>query len=607
MKISAKGWLLFIVVAAFCLALAYGFWHPLLSFVDLSVARGEAVSKAEHYLRSSGQDPKAYLRAAVFTSDDWPDRYLQKTLGLRQEEEFIRRHGYDMFSWKVRFFKELQKEEYSVRISSRTGEVIGFAHLIEDTEARQDLGKEVARQKAQEFLRNKFRIDFKEYDFHAEQAQKFDKRIDYSFSWEKKGVYIPWRKGEGGAKLLIGATVCGGEISQFYKSSLDIPEKFQRYIQKQLSLGDYLFSISFLLFMAWVAWAIFLIVKRKSQFIVRVTKGWFVSLAVFLMAMNLTSALNNLQAVFMGYSTSVPMANFIGIFLINFFISLIYLGMIFVMPGLAGESLRSEVLPENKFSSFLHYLRSTFYSRSVAGSILFGYLVFIIALGLQAAMFYLGQRFLGVWRESVRLTYFSSAYLPVLSVFVVAASASLSEETIFRLFGISWAKKYLRSTAIAVIMSALLWGFSHSNYAIFPVWFRGIEVSLLGILYGVIFLRFGIIPVLVAHYLFDIFWGGADYLTGKAPVYLFAGCLFIFLLPLVFALVAYLANRQDKEMAPEMILNRTEKYNLEVLTAFVSAKKSQGLSEDEIRQGLIKHNWDIILVRLALEKVFGPH
>jgi hypothetical protein len=76
---------------------------------------------------------------------------------------------------------------------------------------------------------------------------------------------------------------------------------------------------------------------------------------------------------------------------------------------------------------------------------------------------------------------------------------------------------------------------------------------------------------------------------------------------LVFALVAYLANRQDKEMAPEMILNRTEKYNLEVLTAFVSAKKSQGLSEDEIRQGLIKHNWDIILVRLALEKVFGPH
>ena len=234
MKLSFKTWILFLLLAC----LGFGLWCKLgysqFSFVDLAVDKKQAVKKAESYLSSLGVEPEEYSKAVVFDSDNWTDRYLQKTIGLKAEEEFIREHDYELFSWQVRFFKEMQKEEYIVGVSPKSGDVIGFQHLIEDIEPRRAIGKNVARKKAEDFLKGRFGLNLKEFDFHEEKVKRFDKRVDYSFSWEKKGVYIPWKEDQGQAKLLIGATVSGDEIRRFYKMQLDIPEKFQRYIANQL-------------------------------------------------------------------------------------------------------------------------------------------------------------------------------------------------------------------------------------------------------------------------------------------------------------------------------------------------------------------------------------
>jgi len=604
MKISAKGWILFVLIAILCLGLWYKFEYPYFSFVDLSVNKNEALTRAQSYLQSLRINTQTYSKAIIFNTDDWPDRYLQKTLGIRVEEEFIKKHDYELFFWQVRFFKEFQKEEFFVTISPKSGEILSFDHLIDDAQPREVLEKDLARRKAEEFLKNTYGFNLNNYEFHEEKIKRYDSRIDYSFSWEKKGVRIPWRQDQGVAKLLTGATVSGLEIRRFYKGVLDIPEKFGRYIENQLILGQYISSFAFLLFMFLLACSVFVIAKRKYNIAFRLSKKWFLYLGLFIILTNMANIVNNLQAILIGYPTSSNLASFFGISSIKLIITIIFFSLSFILPGLAGQSLHSEVFPENRQGSFLHYIRSTFFSHGITKSITLGYLLFFIMLGLQAVIFYFGQRYLGVWKEWVRLTQLSSSYLPFFSAFAIAVTASFSEEIVYRLFAISWIKKYFKNTILAVIVSALIWGFGHSTYAIFPVWFRGIEVSLIGLLLGFMFIKYGLIPLIIAHYLFDVFWGVSAYILGHSSKYLFTGSIFTLAIPLIFAIIAYFMNREEKEKEIKISLNAVEEYNLNILITFMTAKKSQGLSPEAIKEELLYHNWDITLIELAIKDVF---
>lgn len=605
MKLSFKEWFLFIFLAFVCFGFWYKLSYPQFAFVDLSVSKEEALKKAQGFLDSRGINTKEYHKAVVFGADNWADRYLQKTLGLKSEEEFIRTHDYDLFSWKIRLFKELKKEEFIIDISPKTGKIIIFEHLIEDVEPRESISKDSARVKAEAFIKDFCGINLAEYDFHEEKVKKYEQRIDYAFSWEKKGVYIPWQKEEGGAKLLIGATVSGSEIRGFYKGSLDIPEKFQRYIENQLLWGEYLSSFSFIVFMAFIALSISTVVKKKYGLITRLCKKWFIFLSLFFIANNIVSALNDIQGLIVNYPTSTHMASFIGLYFVRLLINLIFLSIAFLFPGLAGESLRNEVMPDNKYSSFSHYIKSTFYSRGISNSIFLGYFLFFIFLGLQAVIFYFGQKYFGVWREWFKLTHFSSAYIPYLGAFIVGANASLSEEIVFRLFGITLLKKHLRNTVLAVVLTSFIWGMGHSAYPIFPVWFRSIEVGIMGLLFGFIFVTYGLIPLIVAHYLFDVFWGIAAYILSPSPLYLYIGSVAVLFIPFVFAIISHLANKEEKEKDIRMLLDRTQAYNLDILKTFLTVRKSQGVSVKVIKEELLRHNWDAVLIDEAIKEVYG--
>jgi membrane protease YdiL (CAAX protease family) len=604
MKMSRKEWLIFIFIAILFFCLWYKFGYPQFKFVDLSIDKKEALGIARNYLSSRGYDLNGYSKAIVFGTNEWADRYLQRTLGLKSEEDFIRQHDYELFYWRIRFFKELQKEEYFVEISPKTGGVLGFSHLIEDTEERGVVDKDTARIRVEEFLNIAQGLDLKDYDFHEEKSKRFDNRIDYGFFWEKKGVYIPWQKDQGQAKLLIGVTISGSEIREFFKGALDIPEKFKRHIQNQLVFGEYLSSFAFLLFIFLLTCASYVIVKRKHNAVIRICRKWYMYLAVFIIIINVLYLFNNIQSLIIGYPTSTYLSSFIGIYFVKVITGLIFLAISFTLPAFAGESLHSEVFPKNQHGSLLHYIKSTFFSRTTAKSIVFGYLLFLIMLGLQAVIFSLGQKYLGVWREWLSLAQLSSSYFPFLSAFIIASTASFSEELVYRLFGISWFKKYFRNTILAVLFTSLIWGLGHAAYAIFPVWFRAIEITIVGLLFGFIFIKYGLIPLLVAHYLFDVFWGTAAYVLGRSTTYLFVSSLLLLALPFAFAIIAYYINREDKERKIEIMLNATEEYNLKILINFISIMKLQGEGQETIKKELLLHNWDITLVDLAILEAF---
>ncbi|OQB13212.1 MAG: Sporulation-killing factor biosynthesis protein SkfC [Candidatus Omnitrophica bacterium ADurb.Bin205] len=604
MKIKFNDWVILALFAVLGLFLWYKFEYPRFSFIDLSFGRNQALMVSHTYLKDKGVDTGQFSRAIIFQDDEKFNRYFQHSVGIEKEKEFIQEHDFDLFSWLVRFFKESQKEEYLIYVSPRSGEVVRSVHLIEDTEARIDLGKSAAKAKAESFLRAAFGTDLGSYIPHEEKAKRYENRVEYLFSWEKKDVYIPWRGDQGGAKLLTEVVISGDEVREFQKNKIHLPDKFSRYVERQFVLGEYLYSMFYVILFLMLSWSISIVLKERSNIVPRMTRKWFYYAAGFLFVFNTIYFFNSLQNIFISYPTSSHLGSFVGLAFTRWLLNTGFLAVGFIMPGIAGEVLCNEVLADKKHISFFLYAKTSFLNRSLASSVVLGYIIWVIALGLQAAVFYGGQKLLGVWREWHTMTNFSSAYIPLFSAFVIGIRASLNEEINFRLFGIPLAKKYLKNSILAVILTSLIWGMGHTMYVIFPVWFRIIEVSLIGIFYGFIFMRFGIIPLIIAHYLFDVFWCSASFILGHCGSYLFYSSMGLLGLPLVLAAVAYLLNRTQKEKPLGDILNKSQVYNLNVLAAFITSKKAQGCSRELIYEELVNNNWDRLLVDLALKEAY---
>lgn len=607
MYISRKKWSIIALLSILGICIWLKFSLPQFFSVDLSIDRFQASRIADGFLYQKEIDTRGYLKAVVFMEDLAADRYLQRTIGFDKEERFIKEYDYDLFYWAVRFFRPGRKEEFRVVVGSGGGRVGAFRHFLEDTQAESYIDRDGVFGISRDFIARHFKLNFKDYQFHEEQVKKYDNRIDYSFSWEHSGVYIPWSKEEnsGGAKLIVGAGTAGDKVSFFFRNTLDIPEKFSRAVKRQLSLGRYIGNIATFFLVLLIGWSIFILVKRRNDLIMHLCKRWYIGLGSLIFILGISAHLNNFNSILFNYDTSASLWTFLGNHFILVIYSTLFLSMTFMLPGLSGESLRQEVFPKNKDVSFFHFINSTFLCRSVSRMIVLGYLLFFILAGLQSLLFALGQRFAGVWVERARLVELSAAYLPFLAALNVGVRASLSEEILFRLFGIGLGKKYLKSTAVAVLLTAVIWGFGHSEYAIFPVWFRGIEVGIMGLVLGYMFIRYGIIVTIVAHYVFDVFWGVAPYLIGRSNAYLFLSSLMVMLLPLFFALIAYLADRREEERPLEWLLNRHQKFNLEVLSSFIKNNKDKLPAPQILRLQLIEHGWDISVVDSAIEKSYS--
>ena len=97
--------------------------------------------------------------------------------------------------------------------------------------------------------------------------------------------------------------------------------------------------------------------------------------------------------------------------------------------------------------------------------------------------------------------------------------AATSEEFLFRLFAIPFLlRHFTKSKFLAVVLPAFAWGFLHSNYPQEPAYIRGIEVGLIGIVAGLVMLRWGIWATLTWHYTVDAFLISTSLLRSSGSV-----------------------------------------------------------------------------------------
>lgn len=542
MNIRRSTYIFIVVCAILSAAVWFKFTYPRFSNIDLSINRSQAVQIASAYIRNKERvDLSAYKMAVIFNTDTATDRYLQKAIGFKEEEKFIQTHQYDFFAWSVRFFKEGQKEEFRVVISSRTGEVISFRHAIEDSAARENVKEEDVQRKAEEFLRDQFGFTLTDYTFNSKTSTKLDHRIEYTFNWEKENVYVLWDKDpdSGGGKLLTSVTISGNDLLGFHKQIFSRPDPFNRYVDRRIESGRNLGIVARIGGLIFFIGAIWIVVLRRNHLAMNVTKRFYISVIGALLLSTLITGLNNVQTYIIGYPTTQPFTPFIIRQIIYEIINNFLLCIAFIIPCLSGELLRYEVFPKRPQAGMFHYLTTTFLSRNVAQVIVLGYCFAAVMIGLQTVIFEFGYRFGDVWVEQTLLNRLSTAYFPFLGILTFALNASVTEETFYRLFGLSFGKKMFRNLTAAILFSSAIWGLSHTGYMVFPLWFRGLEVTILGIFISIVYLRFGLICVIVLHFIFDAFWASSPYLFGRCGGWDFMMSLAVLSLPLLFALYAF--------------------------------------------------------------------
>jgi len=605
MKITARTWIVLILAAILAGWSWFFLAFPQLCFLDLSVDRSRALNIAKNYLQHELRvDTSQYRTAAIFVAASPSDIYLQNAIGFKEELAFFKRYDYELFFWKIRFFRELEQEEYRLLLSSATGEVTDYIHIIKQNAARKDEGKAAAQARAEEFLRKKFNYDLKrDFAFHGEFATKHDHRTDYAFSWERKDVNVLWSDDpqKGGAKLVTTVQVSGEEILSFFKQTLKLPDEFSRSLAKQQVVGESLGIVFRVIFLALFITTVFFVALRRNNLVMHNVKKFGIGITAGIFILILISNLNHIQITLFHYPTTLSLKTYLWQNFSNVMIDIFMSSLTLLLPFLAGESLRQETFPQRPEGGFLHYLNSSFRSRSVSRCLILGYLVAIVMLGLQSLIFHLGQKYLGVWMEYTWLSSLSANLVPFFAALSIGLIAAFTEEIFYRIFGISLGKKVLKSTVAAVILSSAIWGYGHSAYPVYPMWFRGIEVGTLGIFLSVIYLRYGIIPVLTAHYLFDVFWYSAAYLFGKTTPENFYSSLIILMLPLLWAGWAWIVNRSDQERPLRWHLNRHQIFNLQVIKNYLlSTKALEGEKPAKVSEAIISHGWDPAVVQMAI-------
>ncbi len=469
--------------------------------VDFRISRTEAQEKARAFVAAAGEDVRGYESTIVFALDDNAKTYLERELGLAEANRLMSSEV-GIWYWEVRFFRPQQEEEFRVRVSP-AGRVAGYTHTIEEARAGARLERAAALGKAEEFLRARYGADLSGWEFLSDEAGSTErpKRLDWTFAWEKRNFRAkdaPYRLRVTLAGDRIGGVIAGvpGGVEEYLK----VPEAWERSYERLRSSNNFYALAAFLPYALLIGAAVWLgfTLTRRGQ----VTWGSALKLGLFVALLLVLMSLNEWPIIRSTYDTNSTYSSFAA----DKFARALLFGMlsaltlVLVLP--AGEALYRTSWPERvrltrAFSA--NGIRSKeFFCSSVVGvSMAAAHIGFVVA-------FYLIGSWLGVWTpQDVNYTNSVSTAFPWISSIAIGIFAATNEEFTFRLFAIPFLQRVTKSRVLAVTLPAFVWSFLHSNYPQEPGYIRGIEVGIIGVVAGIVMLRWGIVATLIWHYTVD--------------------------------------------------------------------------------------------------------
>lgn len=540
-------WILLGIVGAF-FAHRYFFRAFPEASVDFKVSRAESQRHAKEFVQGLGENLAGYQSTITFEVDENAKTYLERELGL-QKANHLMSSELNIWYWEVRFFRPLQEEEFRVRVNP-AGKVVGYEHKIPEARGAKSLNREEAVVAAQQFLQAKLGTNLSNWTFLPEEANSLIRpnRVDWSFTWERTGFKAkdaPYRLEVGLQGDHIGST----------EEYLQVPEAWSRDYQHLRSTNIFYNQVALIPYGFLLGGALWLGIsltrQGKTSWGAALVIGVVVAILFFLMQ------LNDWDSVRAAYDTHFTYPSFVLRSVLAMLLGAVgtALTVSLVMPG--GEPLYRAAQPERLRLTKAFTLRGIrskeFFCSAVVGLSFAG-----AHLGFIVAFYMIGSHF-GVWApQDLNYSDVVNTSFPWIAGVAIGVLAATSEEFLFRLFAIPFLHKLTGSPVLAVILPAFFWSFLHSAYPQEPGYIRGIEVGIIGIVAGLVMLRWGIIATLIWHYTVDASLVGLLLIRSDNLYFKVSGIVvgLAALAPLLFSGVLYLSRGRFEEV--EDLLNQAE-------------------------------------------------
>ncbi len=540
----------FLVAGALGLTCYIQFFDRALPVASLNfrVDREQAYQSAEAYLDRLGYDLTDYESAQVFSYSSLPQVFLERTLGLEEANQLVR-EWVSVWYWNIRWFKPLQKEELRVRIDPG-GRIVGFTHSILESDEGASLSEEDARVIAETFLTDVqgFQLD----DYEPIEASSIERpnRMDHTFTYRKKDFVV----GDDGHYRL--RVTVKGDKAGYFAEYLKVPETFSRNYREIRSRAGLLTNIaSVFAFALGIAMVVVLVRKYRQRTLI-----WRAALGVGILVVATTflGAVNGYPITRFGYDTTQSFVSFILTFIFyTCLLGAVLSGIMIALSGAAGGAAAQDV--EGWKNPLARLSLRGWRSASFARITLVGYGLAFAHLGYVTIFYILGNDYLGVWSPAAMTQYSNtySTYLPWIYPLLIGLVAATSEEFLFRLLAISLLIRWLKKPWLAVLIPAIVWAFLHANYPQEPIYIRGLELTVVGVIFGIVFLRYGVWATIISHYVYNCFLGiypmvQSDSLYFKVSGILAVAIIFIPAIPAIFGVITgrYKEIEEPEEVSP---------------------------------------------------------
>jgi len=207
-----------------------------------------------------------------------------------------------------------------------------------------------------------------------------------------------------------------------------------------------------------------------------------------------------------------------------------YFAMVFVAWA-GGQSLSKLAWPRRDRILARGPARWLNFSRSAWRGLMFG--------GMQmgyVVLFYLfTSKYLGWWSPvTAEYSNLFATPLPFLYAFDIGLSAALSEELLFRLIGIAFFVWIFRKkhTWLALLIPGVIWAFAHSSYVAYPIYARGVELTIAALFTGFVFLKFDLLTTMMSHFTYNMMIVGVILLRSNEAYYRASGWVVVLALTL---------------------------------------------------------------------------
>lgn len=499
--------------------------------LDLVVASSELETRARAQSDAVGLPAGEWTAASRLDLDVPALSWLESTRDLPEVRRLLRA-GVPVYRHVVQFKRAGESSTVSVYLQP-DGKLDGWERTLDDDVPGVRLDSLAAWTKARTWILLHLGEDLQDWDLRSHAGRVLDARTDHEFLLERQ------REDAAGLRERMHVRIAGDQVVEAHREAV-VPPSFLRERRQRQAPEDFVRTLALTVF-ATLGCAAFLLKLRglrKGLVGLRIPA---IGAALVLVCLGLSRVLRPARILEL-WDPMGPHWMAFGRILLGGVVNDL-LPAVMVFSFLAASDALDRQAPRHRGISLRYFLRLRWQHVDVGHASLRGFLLGLVAGGVLAGSTWLLSLLPGARIDIQPRGFFfhginSSWPTIVLGAFFL--QIALVEELGYRHFAANAILRLRLGRVIAVVVPALVYGAVHAGLDFLPPgnpwWARVIPITLVGAMWGVAFLRWDALTVVLSHWACDLFLFNQPRLSSESPA-IWLSALACIGLPLLPALV----------------------------------------------------------------------